>query len=253
MSGNVRIALYLSSALLFGLQLILALSGLPSFGEYRGPYGDLIMQAIIDLRHTPQGVAAVTFDFRGFDTLGEEFILFTAVAGALLLMRQQRGELKQRPVDQAAGRRVPPVTDAVHATGMLMFPFTLLLGIYIVLHGHLSPGGGFQGGVLLASAFYFVYLSGEYRDLAVYSAEHTLDVLEAAGAAGFALVAFLPWVMHEPFMQNILPLGRTGELLSAGNLPLYNCAVGLEVGAAFLLLIAAFLRQVLVIRKGKVR
>ena len=209
------------------------------------------MGSILDLRNTPQGVAAVTFDFRGFDTLGEEFILFAAVAGALLLMREQKGELDQEAGRPGVDRTFMPVNDGVHAAGAIMFPFTLLLGIYIVLHGHLTPGGGFQGGVLLATAFYFVYLSGEYADLTKFTPDHLLDLIEAAGAAGFAIIAFVPLLLGEPFMKNILPLGRAGELLSGGSLPLCNLAVGIEVGAAFLLLISSFLRQMLIIRKGR--
>src|SRR5690242_6023927 len=96
------------------------------------------------LRHTQQGVAAVTFDYRGVDTLGEEFILFGAVAGTLLLMRRQQSERDRIPTDQAPGHPAGRSGPALRVTGIIMFPFTLQLGIYVVLHGHLSPGGGFE-------------------------------------------------------------------------------------------------------------
>lgn len=251
MRQRVRIPLYVLSAAVFGGILLLAMAGLPPFGWYRGPYGDLVMQTVLPLRHTQQGVAAVTFDYRGFDTLGEEFILFAAAAGALLLMRPQEIEQVMEQRDQAADRTLPEQGTGVLGAGVIMFPFTLILGVYVVLHGHLTPGGGFQGGVLLASAFYFVYLSGEYQDLLEFVEGHTVGYLEAAGAAAFALIAAIPLLQGSPFMLNTLPLGESGKLLSAGALPLYNCAVGLEVTAAFLLLISAFLRQVLAIRKGE--
>jgi multicomponent Na+:H+ antiporter subunit B len=250
MTQTIRIWLFIVPAAIFGAALSLAMAGLPSFGNYAGPYGDLVMQTTLELRHTQQGVAAVTFDYRGFDTLGEEFILFAAVAGALLLMRPQQSERILEPRDQDASRLIPEEGAAVIGCGVLMFPFTLLLGIYLVVHGHLTPGGGFQGGVLLATAFYFVYLSGEYGDLLEFVAGHKVSLVEVAGAASFALIAALPLLRHRAFMLNLLPLGRSGELLSSGSLPLFNCAVGIEVAAAFLLLVSAFLRQMLVIRKG---
>jgi multicomponent Na+:H+ antiporter subunit B len=271
MSHRVLVWLYVLFASIFGVGLCFAMAGLPPFGDYRGPYGDLVLQTAPELRQTQQGVAAVTFDYRGFDTLGEEFILFAAVAGALLLLRAQESERTlqgtgsaggcppsdhcppsdQQVRDQASDRSLPEPGAAVIGCGVLMFPFTLLLGMYIVFHGHLSPGGGFQGGVLLASAFYFIYLSGEYGDLLEFVSGHTVGFFEVAGAAGFALIAALPLLRHQPYMLNLLPLGKAGELFSTGTLPLFNCAVGIEVAAAFLLLISAFLRQVLMIRKGK--
>lgn len=249
MTPRTRICLYVTGALLFGALFCRALAGLPDFGQYRGPYGDLVMATVEKLRHCPQGVAAVTFDYRGFDTLGEEFILFTAVAGALLLLRCQKQEKTIGSRDEAAGRSLPPMSEAVQAAGLVMFPFTLILAIYVVIHGHLTPGGGFQGGVILASAFYFVYLSGEFEDLATFVPDHLIDLLESAGAAGFALLALAPLFLGKPFMTNSIPFGTTGQLASAGFLPFFNSAVGLEVGAAFVLLIFAFLRQVLMIRR----
>jgi multicomponent Na+:H+ antiporter subunit B len=251
MSQKLRITLYCLSASLFGALLLLAMAGLPPFGHYQGPYGDLVMQTILPLRHTPQGVCAITFDYRGFDTLGEEFILFAAVTGCMLLMRPQETERTTQRMDQASDRRLPEAGPALIGAGVLMFPFTLLLGIYLVLHGHLTPGGGFQGGVLLASAFYFVYLSAEYDDLLQFVEGHLVSYLKVAGAGGFALLAAAPLFVGKPSLFNILPLGTAGELFSAGNLPLLNLLVGIEVAAGFLLLISAFLRQVLIVRKEK--
>lgn len=251
MKNRLRLVLYLVSAAIFGSVFVTAMTGLPSFGDYRGPYGDLVMQTVQKLRHAQQGVAAVTFDYRGFDTVCEEFILFAAVAGALLLMRPQETEEIIEPADQASDRNIPGPGPAVIGCGVVMFPFTLLLGLYIVLHGHLTPGGGFQGGVLLASAFYFVYLSGEYRDLLAYVEGPAVSLFKVTGAAAFALIAAIPMLRNHPYMLNVMPLGKSGELLSTGFLPLFNLSVGIEVAAGFLLLIAAFLRQVLVIRKRR--
>jgi multicomponent Na+:H+ antiporter subunit B len=251
MSLKLRLWLFTTSALVFGAVLLAAMAGLPEFGQYQGPYGDLVMQTILPLRQTQQGVAAVTFDYRGFDTLGEEFILFAAVAGAMLLLRPQESEQDQEPADHATDRTLPEQGPALIGCGVLMFPFTLLLGVYIVAHGHLTPGGGFQGGVLLASAFYFVYLSGEYGDLLSLADRHKVTLFKAGGAAAFALVAAVPLFQDAPFMKNTLPLGEAGKLFSAGTVPIFNCAVGIEVAAGFVLLIAAFLRQVTTIRKRK--
>lgn len=251
MSERGRSIVFIVFGAVFALLLCRAVTGLPSFGGYSGRYGTLVVDTMEKMRQARQGVAAVTFDYRGFDTLGEEFILFAAVAGALLLLRKQETERTVEPTDQADDRPAAATTPAVLGWGVVMFPFTLLLGIYIVLHGHLTPGGGFQGGVLLASGFYFVYLSGEYGDLLDVAASDRVALCEAAGAASFAVIGALSVFAGNAYMLNFLPLGKAGDLLSTGTLPLYNCAVGTEVTAAFLLLISAFLRQVLMIRKGE--
>lgn len=240
----------LAAVLLAGC-LVAAFTSLPGFGHQSGAYRALVLESMEPMRHAQQSVAAVTFDYRGFDTLAEEFILFAAVAGGLLLLRRQEDEETREPLDQAPERAGIEAAPAVLGLGVVMFPFTLLLGIYVVLHGHLTPGGGFQGGVLLASAFYYVYLSGEYGDLLKMTRGHRVSHLEAAGAMSYAVIGAIPLLSGYHYMRNIFPLGDAGELLSTGTLPMLNTAVGIEVASAFLLLIAAFLRQVLVIRREK--
>lgn len=247
----IRNGLFLLAAVTFGAVTLSALAGLPAFGGYRGPYGDMVTATVADRCTSPQAVTAVTMDYRGFDTLGEEFILFTAVAGALLLLRRQQAEHIAQARDRAKDHRAaPPVNDAVHLTGLLLFPVTLVAGLSMVLHGHLTPGGGFQGGVLVASAFYFIYLAGEYRDLEAFLPDHLTDFVEAGGAGAFALLALFPLLLGSQLMANVLPGGHYGGLVSGGTIGLFNIAGGIEVAAAFVLLISSFLWQALIVRRG---
>lgn len=251
MRRSVRLIMFLVAALGFGAIYLLALANLPPFGDYAGPYGDVINQQALPQRHTPQSVAAVTFDYRGFDTLGEEFMLFAAVAGVLLLTRQQRTEREIPPKDRASDRRIPHSNEALQTVASFLFPFTVLLGLYIVFHGHLTPGGGFQGGVLLASAFLFIYLGSEHRVFHQFIPEQTVEGLEGAGAGTYVIVGLLGLLAGGVYLQNVLPLGQANQLLSAGILPVLNLAVGLEVGCGFLLLLEAFLHQALSLRRRK--
>src|ERR671932_1763842 len=92
--------LFLVAAAVFGSLLVWGLSGLPAFGDYRGPYGIVLGQVAVSERHTTEVVGATTFDYRGFDTMGEEYILFAAVMGAVVLLRQQRGEQRDEGEEQ---------------------------------------------------------------------------------------------------------------------------------------------------------
>lgn len=83
---------------------IWGLSGLPGFGHYPGPYGFIINRVALGQTHATGTVSAVNFEYRGFDTVGEEFILFTAAAGVGVVLRKLRGEREKVAVDEAADR-----------------------------------------------------------------------------------------------------------------------------------------------------
>jgi multicomponent Na+:H+ antiporter subunit B len=246
---GLRRRLFLAAALVAGGLLLWGLTGLPDYGVYRGPYGDVLNRVAVAERKATNVVAAVTFDYRGVDTMGEEFILFAAVVGVAILLRAQRGETEQPPDEDAADRHAPGTTDAVRVVGLTLVGPVVLFGIYVVTHGHLSPGGGFQGGVVLATGALLVYLSGEYVTLRRVSPENLLDLAESAGAAGYVAIGFLGVAAGATFLANVLPLGQAGTLLSAGAIPLINLAVGLEVAGGFVLLLYEFLEQTLVLRR----
>jgi multicomponent Na+:H+ antiporter subunit B len=117
----------------------------------------------------------------------------------------------------------------------------LLFGIYIVLHGHLSPGGGFAGGVIIALSFVHMMLAFG-RDVAATRISHNLaSHLESIGALmflGIALIGFL----GGSFFLNILAKGSRFQLFSAGTIPLSNIAISLKVGVG---LFAIFLALVI--------
>jgi multicomponent Na+:H+ antiporter subunit B len=245
---RTRRAVFVVFAVLLAAVLGIGLAGLPRFGHYQGPYGDILNEVTVPQRHITDVVTAVNFDYRGFDTLGEEFIFFAAALGVALVLRPHPGEDAARRIDYATGRAVPPTSDAVRVLGLGLTPPTLLFGLYIVAHGHLTPGGGFQGGVILATAVLLIYLAGEFEDLHGLYTEAALERAEAIGASGFVGLGLLGVATGTAFLDNVLPLGRTGSVFSAGIVPLINVSVGLEIAAGLVLLITNFLQQTIVIR-----
>lgn len=229
-------------------------SGLPPAGEYRGPYGIVLNQVAVSERHSTDIVTSVNFDYRGFDTLGEEFILFASVIGAALLLRKHKDEEEAQEKDskdgsgedEAASRRPPPTSDAVRTLGVGLVGIYVVFGLYVISHGQVTPGGGFQGGVILATAPLLVYLAGDPRRF-LRVVPHTLvEVAESCGAAGFVLLGFLGLFRAGAFLQNVLPLGPpNGKITSAGTIALISATTGLEVAAGFVLLLSIFLEQTL--------
>jgi multicomponent Na+:H+ antiporter subunit B len=227
------------------------MSGLPAFGHYPGPYGFAILHLAVPQTNATGVVSAVNFSYRGFDTLGEEFILFAAAAGVAIVLRRLRDERERSAVDEAADRDVPSTSGAVRMVALLFTGPVLVVGWWLATHAQANPSGGFQGGVILATAFVLVYLSGEFLVLKRFSPAALTDAVEAVGAGGFAAVGLAAVPMGLAFLTNYLPLGQVpGAVSSSGTIALISFFVGLEVGAAFLLIIGEMLDQTLLIRKG---
>ena len=228
-----------------GVLLLAALDGLPHLGDVPHPYAGRAVRAALS-HDTANAISSVNFDQRAFDTLGEEFVLFAAAVAALLLLHRFRdeeegaGDFDDRPRD---------VWSAVNLVGFALSAPTVMVGLYVVAHGAVSPGGGFQGGALLATGLHLAYLAGDYRVLQHLRPVAVFDVAEAVGAAGFVLLGLSALFVGDPFLTNWLPTGTLGELASAGMVELLSIAAGMEVASALVMLLARFLDQALLVRE----
>lgn len=248
MSRRTRLIVFGVAVSGFGVVLVAGLTGLPHFGDYHGVYGQVLNGVGVGLRHATDLVTSLNFDIRAFDTLGEEFILFASVLGVILLLREMRGEQKRPSQAEADEHTFAGASEALRALAVALVPSLIAIGVYIVVHGTLTPGGGFQGGVILAAAPLAVFVAGRYMRMKRI-APHTLVAAgEAAGAAGFALIGLGGLIFVGIYFKNFLPLGTPGHLLSAGMQPLASIAVGCEVSGAFVLGWTEFLDQAMLIR-----
>ncbi len=201
-------------------------------------------------------VTAVVVTYRGLDTLGEVTVLFAAAAGVALVFSQIGGHGTRAGAAAPGGadtrrRRLPSDTGvfdaetsaqtpaAVHKrrqapselleTGAgLLLPLILLFGVFIFLHGHLTPGGGFQGGVIIASGVLLTFLAGTLEELS----HRLLGLLEMLAGAGYVAVGLLGLWLAAGFLDpRFLPAGELGSLVSAGAIPIIYSLVGIKVGA----------------------
>ena len=197
-------------------------------------------------------VTAIVISYRGLDTLGEVTVLFLAAAivGLVLAGPGTRQESKQK-ADQGAepgandrpGAANPgrwdapvPVGELLTTGSQLLTPMILLLGVYVFANGHLTPGGGFQGGAILASATLLLLLAEPLKRLS----HRLIAGLEALSGLLFVGIALLGLVLAGGFLDNrILPLGTLGSLFSAGAIPLISALIGLKVGAEFSSILAS--------------
>jgi len=219
-----------------------AAADLPAFGHYRGPYGLVINHVAGTERQVTNAVAALVFDFRGYDTLGEELILFISVVGVTTLLRAQRDETEE-PVGGAELEQPPRPSEALRRAGVIGVAATLLIGVYLVAHGAITPGGGFQGGAAMASGLVLLYFATDYGVFNPFGREAIFDPVEAVGAGGYAVIGIAALLSGLPFLTNLFGPGTTGTLVSAGSIPFLNWASALEVTAANLVLFSEFLHE----------
>jgi multicomponent Na+:H+ antiporter subunit B len=127
----------------------------------------------------------------------------------------------------------------------------VVMGWYLASHAQTSPSGGFQGGLVLATAFMLVYLAGQYLAFERISPVDVTDAVEALGAGGFAAVGIAAVAMGLPYLTNFLGLGTIpGAVSSSGTIALISFFVGVEVAAAFILIVSELLDQTLLLREG---
>jgi multicomponent Na+:H+ antiporter subunit B len=248
-SRPLRLAVFAAGAVGLAGLFAWAFAGLPSFGRFDGAYGQLLAHLAVPERHATSSISVATFDFRGLDTLGEEFILFAAAVGVLVLLRVQRAEdavaaEPRRPWAPTAQSR------SLRSLATALAGPVLVLGIYVVTHGHLTPGGGFQGGVVLMTAILLIYLAGTNIRSGGTRPLNAMELAEGAGAGGFALIGLGGLLIAGTFLENFLPFGTVGNLVSGGVLPLLNISVGLEVAGATLVILGELLDQRLLAGRG---
>ena len=216
---------------------------MPTFGAHPLPYGDAINALAPQERHVTNAVTAVNFDYRGFDTLGEEFMLLAAVTGTVVLLRGSRGEDLSRKPGLVEGRKIPHRSDATVLVSRTLAPVILVFGLYVAIHGSTTPGGGFQGGVIIATSFLLAYLGETYPGWRKIVPSPMLDWSEAGGALVFAISCVSPLFLGLAFATNILPLGALKDTLSGGSIFVDNIGVTFAVAGSFTLVFLEFLEE----------
>lgn len=178
---------------------------------------------------TANSVTSIVTYFRSLDTLGEITILFLAIFGISITIENFENKLNIFSYQN----------KLLQIGSQVIFPLIILFGFYIIFHGHLSPGGGFQGGVIIASGFLLNFLAfGNH-----YSLNHRLlKLFESLSGAGVVIIGILGFIVTNQFFGNFLPLGDIGTLLSGGVIPLIYIFVGLKVALEITVLVEYFIK-----------
>jgi multicomponent Na+:H+ antiporter subunit B len=180
-------------------------------------------------------ITGILLTYRAFDTLGEVAVLFMVAAGVGLVLsaRGRRNESSPGKVPEPPR----PASEIVRTGAQMLVPLIAIFAAYIIMNGHLSAGGGFQGGAVIASSVLLLLLADPHRrlDLDFFSyAESVAGVL-------FVLVGIAGMIVAGGFLDNrVLPLGQFGAFFSAGAIPVLSILLGIKVGCELSVIIDGF-------------
>lgn len=162
-------------------------------------------------------VTSIVLDYRSFDTLGEVTVLFISALGVALVLntKGRRIKLGYKP------------NFMLRVGSKALFGIILMLGFFVSTHGHLTPGGGFPGGSIIAIAFLLLYISDENYRVKI----NRFKILEGLAGSAYVVVGLLGLVITGYFLKNFLGTGIVGQVFSAGVIPMIYVVIGIKVGA----------------------
>jgi multicomponent Na+:H+ antiporter subunit B len=175
-------------------------------------------------------VTTVVVYFRGFDTLGEIAVLFIAALGiGVMLSAHTRDPHKEES------------NFILQKASKMLFPVIVLFGVYVMIYGHLSPGGGFQGGVIIASGVLLLLITDQYFEVP----HSVISVLETFAGISYVLIGLIGLFVLDKFLGNFLPhdISEMGMLISGGIIPLVYIVVGIKVGSEMSLIVQNLLKR----------
>lgn len=183
----------------------------------------------------PNVITGILLTYRAFDTLGELAVLFMVAVGVGLLLDAGGQERDRVWIEQSLKATLP--TEIVQNGADVLVPLIAIFAAYIVMHGHLGPGGGFQGGAVMASCVLLLLLARpDYRIKLT-----DLSVMESLAGLLIVLVGIAGIILAGGFLDNrVLPLGEFGAFFSAGAIPVLSVLLGVKVGCELSVIIERF-------------
>ncbi len=211
---------------ILGWTLATTFKAIPFGADRRGDLDHPDKVAAFYLKESPEvlqtanSITAIVVNFRGFDTLGEVTVLFLAATGLASILYRRKEE------DVEVERVRLPSSGLVRTGAKILFPLMLLLGIYVFIHGHLTPGGGFQGGAIIATGFLLMLITYKH-----FETNHNVMVwLESLAGLAFVAVGLYGLFVYGSFLHNTKSVGTLNDLISGGLIPLIYIFIGIKVG-----------------------
>ena len=215
--------------------LLVGVSQLPTVGSADRPVNNEVAERYIESGLQETGsiniVTGMILDYRAFDTLGESHVLFIATCTVLILLRNDRKKGRIGIVDlESDDRGHEPKNDVILQTvARILVPPIVIFGIYVVLCGHLGPGGGFSGGAVIGAGLILYLNAFGFEKTERFFKASTYKKLSFGALACYALSKCYSFYTGANHIESIIPLGTPGAILSSGLILLLNICVGIVV------------------------
>lgn len=197
------------------------------------PLAESYMRLVPQDLGAPNVITGILLTYRAFDTLGEVAVLFMVAAGVGLVLS---GKAKKSEVE---AETATPASEIVRSAAQIMVPLIAIFAAYIIMNGHISAGGGFQGGAVIASAVLLLLLANPSQALNAAF----LSITESLAGVLFVLVGIAGLIFAGGFLDNrVLPLGQFGAFFSAGAIPVLSILLGVKVGCELAVILDRFRR-----------
>lgn len=218
--------------------LLTTVSNLPSFGGENNPINNEVSQRYIEQGLQETGavniVSGMILDYRAFDTLGESHVLFIAACSVIILLRISQGNegaaSREKLENEANDRVYEPKNDIIlqRVAGFLV-PIILLFGVYGLLNGHLSPGGGFSGGAIMGAGLILYLNAYGFARTERFFTFKTFKAVSFCALAFYALAKSYSFFCGANHLDSGIGLGTPGNIFSSGLILYLNIAVGMVV------------------------
>ena len=245
--------LYAGMSLALGLLMIFFLletvALMPRFGAADAPGSNEVITRYITKGVEETGatniVAGMILDYRAFDTLGESTVLFIAASAVLILLRIDRNKdgspVQELIAAESDDRHYEPKADRIlQGSVMVLTPIIFLFGIYIILNGHLSPGGGFSGGAIISAGLILYLDAFGFEKAGRFFTYKTFAWISFFSLSFYALAKAYSFYCGANGLHSGIPLGTPGAILSSGLILPLNIAVGLVVACTMYIFYALF-------------
>lgn len=255
-----RIAAVLFCLILIGI-LLVNVSWLPRYGQASNPVNNEVSARYIESGLQETGavniVTGMILDYRAFDTFGESNVLFIATVTVLILMRldkEKKAPAKKgvpvytKPADeltvaqaQAHDRIYEPKNDVIlQMVAGFLVPIIIIFGIYVILNGHLSPGGGFSGGAVIGAGLILYLNAFGFEKTERFFTEKTYKWVCFFALTFYCLAKSYSFFTGANHLESGIPLGTPGAILSSGLILPLNICVGLVVACTMYTFYALF-------------
>lgn len=216
--------------------LLIAVSNLPRFGNAANPVNNEVAKRYIEDGLQETGavniVTGMILDYRAFDTLGESHVLFIATCTVLILLRID-GDKKGRSgvgYSMENDRIHEPKNDIILQTvARILVPPIFIFGIYVILGGHLGPGGGFSGGAVIGAGLILYLNAFGFEKTERFFTQKTYRRMSFCALACYCLAKSYSFYTGANHIESVIPLGTPGAILSSGLILILNICVGVVV------------------------